>query len=437
MKRLIVMLVIVVMFVFSVSASTVLGQPSCDIILTQPNTALFTWEDVQFSTTVDGICNEACFTWEISVQESAGSTINQNGLYTAGGNGGTDIIQVTDLCNGNISNTAIVNVIEPIPYTQEVELSDNFLTGQSSIIYHVDLDVKFSRIYEIEYFFTFGDDALDSEECLMLYPNDVFGGFGFCNGGSIPQTSRLLSPGCSLYRDIDPELCNYLLDGITSGEIQAHDHDYGYPITTSLEITSFTITVFGAQLEYVPIDIKPNPLNLKCQGVLPAELMGTEEFDVTSIDPDSLRLTREGINDGVAPIRYNITDGVTPSHADMLLKFRVPEVVETLMLNELAGQTIPLVLTGQTADGTSIRGQDFVLLLGNVVNECHADFDCDGDVDGSDVVTFKPHYGRSRVTNPCSDTDPCYGDFDKDSDVDGKDAAAFKASYGTVLYWPR
>jgi hypothetical protein len=202
---------------------------------------------------------------------------------------------------------------------------------------------------------------------------------------------------------------------------------------TGYSITGLTACQAGAEIIF---DIKPNPLNLKCQGVLPAEVMGTEEFDVASIDFDSLRLTREGIAGGVVPIRYNITDGATPAHADMLLKFRVPDVVETLMLNQLAGQTIPLVLTGETVDGTSFRGQDSVLLLGNIEKECHANFDCDADVDGSDALTFKHSFGRSRVTNPCSDADPCDGDFDKDSDVDGNDAFTFKGSFGTVLYWP-
>jgi len=119
------------------------------------------------------------------------------------------------------------------------------------------------------------------------------------------------------------------------------------------------------------------------------------------------------------------------------LKFKVPEVVETLMLNELAGQTVPLLLTGETVDGIPISGQDFVLLLGNIVRVCHSDLDCDADVDGTDASTFKRNFGRSGIKNPCSDVDPCEGDFDKDSDVDGRDASTFKASYGTMLYWPR
>jgi subtilisin family serine protease len=85
----------------------------CSVTIVPPSATVFAWESIQFSTTQDGTCNEHCFTWEISVQESTGSTINQNGLYTAGGNRGTDTIQVTDPCNGNISDSAMVNVVNP------------------------------------------------------------------------------------------------------------------------------------------------------------------------------------------------------------------------------------------------------------------------------------------------------------------------------------
>jgi hypothetical protein len=181
-------------------------------------------------------------------------------------------------------------------------------------------------------------------------------------------------------------------------------------------------------------DIKSNPLNLKCQGALPAAIMGTEDFDVAGIDPDSLRLTREGIADGVAPLSYKITDAIALDHANMLLKFRVPEVVQALMLNELAGQTVTLTLIGETFDGKSISGQDAVLLLGNIDRECHADFDCDTDVDGSDALTFKHSFGRSGILNPCNAENPCDGDFDNDGDVDGYDAFDFKAAFGTILF---
>jgi hypothetical protein len=43
------------------------------------------------------------------------------------------------------------------------------------------------------------------------------------------------------------------------------------------------------------VDIKPaswpNPFQLKSKGVLPVAICGTEDFDVTTIDPETIRLT--------------------------------------------------------------------------------------------------------------------------------------------------
>lgn len=62
--------------------------------------------------------------------------------------------------------------------------------------------------------------------------------------------------------------------------------------------------------------------------------------------------------------------------------------------------------------------------------ECESDFDCDGDVDGTDATTFKIDFGRSTFENPCEGDDPCNGDFDCDNDCDGTDAALFKQDFG-------
>jgi len=60
----------------------------------------------------------------------------------------------------------------------------------------------------------------------------------------------------------------------------------------------------------VTIDIKPqscpNPLNVKSQGVLPAAVLGTENFDVNNINVESILLQ------GIAPIRSAIQDVATP-----------------------------------------------------------------------------------------------------------------------------
>lgn len=134
----------------------------------------------------------------------------------------------------------------------------------------------------------------------------------------------------------------------------------------------------------VPLDIKPgscpNPLNLKSKGVLPVAVLGTLDLDVTTIDPLTILLSREGIEEGVAPIRSNYEDVATPfegelcdchdlngdGYADLTLKFKTQELVEILELAEVAGETIPLTLTGCLHDNDSdipIIGADCIWVL--------------------------------------------------------------------------
>jgi len=134
----------------------------------------------------------------------------------------------------------------------------------------------------------------------------------------------------------------------------------------------------------VYVDIKPgsfpNPLNLKSQGLIPVAICGTADFDVTTIDPQTIRLTREGVEDGVAPIRWSYEDVATPytgepcgghelggdGYLDLTLKFKTQELVATLGLNAFKGEVIVLILTGNLKEehgGTPIRGQDCVWIL--------------------------------------------------------------------------
>jgi hypothetical protein len=62
--------------------------------------------------------------------------------------------------------------------------------------------------------------------------------------------------------------------------------------------------------------------------------------------------------------------------------------------------------------------------------DCEGDFDCDGDLDGTDSALFKLDFGRSNVNDRCENTNPCNGDLDCDADVDGIDASLFKTDFG-------
>jgi len=135
----------------------------------------------------------------------------------------------------------------------------------------------------------------------------------------------------------------------------------------------------------VYFDIKPgscpNPINLTSQGILPAAIAGTADFDVKKIDPATIKLFIEGVEEGVAPIRWSFEDVATPylgqeacgcheltadSFMDLALKFDSQEVVTTLKLAEVKGQTVPLVIRGNlTGDngGQAFEGKDCVRVL--------------------------------------------------------------------------
>ncbi|NIM99337.1 MAG: hypothetical protein GTO24_15060 [candidate division Zixibacteria bacterium] len=157
--------------------------------------------------------------------------------------------------------------------------------------------------------------------------------------------------------------------------------DYGPPIlSTAWALLTLQKAVPRSEAfdPEVFVDIKPgscpNPLNVRSKGVLPVAVLGNEDFDVTTIDPAGVRL------EGVAPIRWSYEDVATPfegepeachdlngdGYMDLTLKFDVPELVGTLALNQLAGETILLQLTGILTDeygGAPIVGEDPIRLL--------------------------------------------------------------------------
>ena len=145
------------------------------------------------------------------------------------------------------------------------------------------------------------------------------------------------------------------------------------------------VYAFGQPYIPVYVDIKPgswpNPLNLKDKGVLPVAVCGTEDFDVTTIDPATVQLTLEGLGVGVSPLRWSYEDVATPylgedygghdldgdGYLDLTLKFKAQEVIETLGLDAFSdGDVVTIVLTGnlkEEYDGTAIIGQDYIIIL--------------------------------------------------------------------------
>jgi hypothetical protein len=103
----------------------------------------------------------------------------------------------------------------------------------------------------------------------------------------------------------------------------------------------------------VQIDVKPdsaeNPVNPGSNGVLPVALLGSETFDVTGVDPDSLAL---GVN-GAPAESVHLDDPNGDGWVDLVGHYRVPAT------GTAYGDT-SICLTGAMMDGPEFAGCDVI-----------------------------------------------------------------------------
>jgi len=94
-----------------VSGSIAVTQLICTVAITPPSATLFEGTSQTFTASTSGQgCATGIYTW--SIVSTIGSTITQQGVYTAGSTDiqVTDTVTVTDTANGNITATATVTV---------------------------------------------------------------------------------------------------------------------------------------------------------------------------------------------------------------------------------------------------------------------------------------------------------------------------------------
>lgn len=142
----------------------------------------------------------------------------------------------------------------------------------------------------------------------------------------------------------------------------------------------------GDSASSVPIDVKPatceNPLNVSSRGKLSVAIVGTANFDATTVDPASVRLLH------VAPLRSSLADVATPFEpfigkddalhctlvgsdgvADLDLMFDTQTIVQAIQnslgRNVVDGETLVLILTANLLaefGGSSIIGEDVIVI---------------------------------------------------------------------------
>lgn len=159
----------------------------------------------------------------------------------------------------------------------------------------------------------------------------------------------------------------------------------------------------------VLVDIKPescpNPVNVKSKGVLPVAILGTSEFDVSTIDPASILLNgvpaiRSIYDDIAAPVTEQDECGCTTDgpdgFVDLTLKFKTQEIVETLGEVE-HNDELTLTLEGLLDDGMPIKGADCVVIKGKHKPLNHADINKDGIVNMADFIMLSGNWLESST----------------------------------------
>ena len=93
----------------AVSDTATVEVVPCKISLIPTLKSVFPDDTVHFSASVDGQCNTPCYDWDVI--SSSGGSIDASGLYTAGSAFGIEMVTVTDTCNNNIADDAVVKVV--------------------------------------------------------------------------------------------------------------------------------------------------------------------------------------------------------------------------------------------------------------------------------------------------------------------------------------
>ncbi len=191
--------------------------------------------------------------------------------------------------------------------------------------------------------------------------------------------------------------------------------------------TEAWLVTLDSPIMAIAVDIKPkhcpNKLKIKNdddsssddgssggkKGNLKVAILGTQEFDVTTID-----IATVSIN-GVAPVKSKIKDVTAPSalepcdceklpkdtYEDLELKFNRQDIIASLGTVQ-DGDEIELTLTGNLLDGTAIEGIDCVLV----------------EDKGDDDDSGSGHKKKKKRKHHGSDDDS--SSDDKSSDDDGK-----------------
>ena len=215
---------------------------------------------------------------------------------------------------------------------------------------------------------------------------DVEVGFDSTDVPLAPTASSTIPPGGDAFFNSD------IIYPLTPGSLniacsdQYVDQDGN---VFSISVLTGTCDIPTCEIQ-VPVDIRPqscpNPLSNKSKGVLPVAILGTDDFNPTTVDPATVALGRaDGVGGTVSPLLgppgpqpyiedvgtpfngafsedcYDCTEEEGDGILDLTLKFSIQDFL-AVADGFGDGDCVPLQLTGATYDGTPFSGSDNVLM---------------------------------------------------------------------------
>jgi hypothetical protein len=275
--------------------------------------------------------------------------------------------------NGQSTISASANRLDNDPGPEDDQVQISWKTCDGSFWYwHGPVTLEYDRWYHLGFAWGGPENPHETWVCGALGAEDSVGTipWGVSSGTGSATNFGL---GDNHERAVDPYGS---AAGVTFADIRVWDEYRLQGGTELCEVVELPVAV----------DIKPtscpNPLNRKSKGVVPVAILGTEDFDVTTIDPLTIRLSLDGDRDGgVAPLRSDLEDVAEPlidgdecechdsgpdGFMDLTLKFSTQDLVGLNLGLSAVGDVVPLILTGslrESAGGTAIIGQDCVLIV--------------------------------------------------------------------------
>jgi hypothetical protein len=180
-----------------------------------------------------------------------------------------------------------------------------------------------------------------------------------------------LAPTGEVELDGNPLPCQALGNPYPNGQM----FNYYSGSWTALPNSDLTFQTYSGTA--IAIDLKPgsypNCVNPRAKGVTPVAVLGLGDFDVTTIDPASIRVV--GDPQDVSPLRWAIRDVESPDgmgadgYLDLVLHFKSAELADKKVFDVDGGQFVLTGVLKEEFGGTPVAGSDIVSIAGEEVCE--------------------------------------------------------------------